>query len=168
MTQIADTTVTGSTAADITFSSISGSYNHLMVVISGRTSSAGENGTSLSVQVNGDTGTNYRFSRNVTYASSGTGVTVTSGDTQSALRLGNLWVGKVSGDYMANAQMIFPDYKSTTLRKTMLFSGGAFSDAPGVGMGFAQWQNTNAITSIKIFSTSNFDIGTRATLYGLV
>jgi hypothetical protein len=167
MTQIADTTLS-TTAADITFSTIPSTYNHLMIIISGRTSSAGENGTSLSVQVNGDTGTNYRFSRNVTYASAGSTVTVTSGDSQTALRLGNLWAGKVSGDFMANAQMIFPDYKSTTLRKTMLFSGGAFTDAPGTGTGFAQWQNTNAITSIKIFSTSNLDIGTRATLYGLV
>jgi hypothetical protein len=171
MTQIADTTL-GSSAADITFSSIPSTYNHLMILIAGRSAATNGNGTDFNVQLNGDAGSNYRYSRNTTYAGSGGTVTLTgAGSGQTSMLLGNIWtMNPASIEPVASIQMTFFDYKSTTFRKTMVFSGGTFSDAPAFGGGQALWQNTAAVTSIKLFSSGggNLATGTRATLYGLV
>jgi hypothetical protein len=168
MVQIADTTL-GSTAADITFSSIPSTYNHLMVVISGQCASASFNGTDLSVQINSDTGTNYKNARNTRYAGAGATVTL-EGAVANKCELGSIWVGTAAGagSSIASVQMTFPNYKATTLIKSMLFFGGAWSDAPAAGSGFTQWANTSAITTLKIFSSGggNLNTGTRATLYG--
>jgi hypothetical protein len=169
--QIADTTL-GAAAADITFSSIPSTYNHLMILISGRCSATNGNGTDFNVQLNADTGSNYRYSRNTTYAGSGGTVTLTgAGSGQTSMLLGNVWtMNPASIEPVASIQMTFFDYKSTTFRKTMVFSGGTFSDAPAFGSGQALWQDTAAVTSIKLFSSGggNLATGTRATLYGLV
>jgi hypothetical protein len=58
MTQLAETIVTGSVAADITFSSISGSYRHLLLTLVGRGDTAATS-VSILVQLNADTGSNY-------------------------------------------------------------------------------------------------------------
>ena len=166
MTQIADTTL-ASAAADITFSSIASTYNHLMIIISGRCSSASFNGTDLYVQLNGDSSSNYKISRNTKYAGAGTAITIEGASGQTNMFMGNLWCGTAQANSNASAQMIFPNYKLTTLQKTMLFTGGSFTDACGFGSGYAQWGNTAAITSILIKSNGgNLDVGTRATLYG--
>lgn len=164
--QIADTTL-GSAAADITFSSIPSTYNHLMVIISGACSSVSINGTDLNVQLNSDTTSNYRNARNTKYAGAGGTVTI-EGANGTNMNLGNLWVGTASSNSFANVQMTFPNYKLTTMNKTMMFMGGGISDAPGAGSGACSWSNTAAITTIKIFSSAggNFATGTRATLYG--
>ena len=166
VTQIADTTL-GSTAADITFSSIPSTYNHLMVVISGQCASASFNGTDLSVQINSDTSANYRNARNTKYGTAGATVTI-EGATGNKCELGGIWCGTAAAFAVGNVQMTFPNYKATTLNKTMMFFGGSFSDAPGAGSGMSIWQNTAAITTLKIFSSGggNLNTGTRATLYG--
>ena len=166
VTQITDTTLTSATA-DITFSSIPSTYNHLMIIISGRCSSASVNGTDLLVQLNSDTGVNYRHARNTKYAAAGSTVTIEGGSNFSSMSLGNLWGGTSSSNTISGAQMIFPNYKGTTLTKSMIFQGGCMTDAPGAGSGYGQWINFSAVTTIKIFSTGgNLDTGTRATLYG--
>jgi hypothetical protein len=82
--------------------------------------------------------------------------------------LGFLWAGKADANYNAAVQITFPNYKLTTIQKNVIFYGGAATDVPGIGTGYLHWQNTAAINSIRIFSSSNLDTGTRATLYGLV
>ena len=169
MTQIADTTL-GSTTADITFSSIPSTYNHLMIVISGKCSSTSVNGTDFNVQFNSDTGSNYRYSRNTTYAGSGGTVTLTGNNGVTSIQLGNIWAGSatVNANIMGAIQMVIPDYKSTTLRKTLIFQGGAYSDAPAAGNGHGWWDSTSAITTVKLYSAGGGSLaaGTRATLYG--
>lgn len=166
VTQITDTTL-GSAAADITFSSIPSTYNHLMIIISGRCSSGSVNGTDLLVQLNSDTGVNYRHARNTKYGAAGSTVTIEGGNNFSSMSLGNLWGGTSNSNTISGAQMIFPNYKGTTLTKSMIFNGGCMTDSPGAGSGFGQWINFSAVTTIKIFSTGgNLDTGTRATLYG--
>jgi hypothetical protein len=170
MTQIADTTL-GSAAADITFSSIPSTYNHLTILISGRCSATNLNGIDFNIQMNADTGANYRVARNVTYAGAGGSVTV-NGSTggQTSIQLGNIWVANASASNnpCGSIQFTFFDYKSTTLRKSVVFNGGSVSDAFAAGTGQGLWQNTAAITSIRLFSSGggNLDTGTRATLYG--
>lgn len=166
MTQIADTTLTTSTA-DITFSSIPSTYNHLKVVISGAAASASYNGCGFFVQINGDTATNYSYSSNTRYAGAGTTVVTNGANSQSQIELGNLWCGQAQGVSIAAIDMTFFNYKLTTLQKAMTFTGGSFTDAPGVGSGWGRWKNTAAVTSIKLYTDAgNLITGTRATLYG--
>lgn len=49
------------TTNSVTFSSIPGTFRHLMVIYSGRMASAGAVFTPIRAQVNGDTGSNYRY-----------------------------------------------------------------------------------------------------------
>ena len=166
MTQIADTTLT-SAAADITFSSIPSTYNHLKVVISGAAASVSYNGCAFYVQMNGDTATNYSYSRNTKYATPGGTVTIEGSNTQSQIELGTLWAGQAVANSIAAIDMTFFNYKLTTLHKAMTFTGGSFTDAPGAGSGWGRWKNTAAVTSIKLYSDAgNLMTGTRATLYG--
>jgi hypothetical protein len=166
MTQIADTTLTTSTA-DITFSSIPSTYNHLKVVISGTAASASYNGAAFYVQVNGDSGVNYSFSTISKYAGAGATVTLEGQNSQSQIEIGNIWCGQAAANAVSAIDMTFFNYKLTTLHKTMTFTGGSFTDAPGFGSGWGRWKNTAAITSIKLYSNAgNHAAGTRATLYG--
>jgi hypothetical protein len=166
MTQIADTTLTTSTA-DITFSSIPSTYNHLKVVISGTAATASYNGAAFYVQVNGDSGANYSFSTNTKYAGPGATVTLEGQNSQTQIELGNIWCGQAQANSISSIEMTFFNYKATTLHKGMVFTGGSWTDAPGFGSGWARWKNTAAITSIKLYSNAgNHATGTRATLYG--
>jgi hypothetical protein len=166
MTQIADTTLTTSTA-DITFSSIPSTYNHLKIVISGTAASASFNGAAFYVQVNGDTAGNYSFSTMSKYAGPGATVTLEGQNSQSQIELGNIWCGQAQANSLSSIEMTFFNYKATTLHKGMVFTGGSWTDAPGFGSGWGRWKNTAAITSIKLYSNAgNHAAGTRATLYG--
>jgi hypothetical protein len=166
MVQIADTTL-GSAAADITFSSIPSTYNHLKLVISGACASTSFNGTTFNVQVNGDTSNNYAFATVSKYAGAGATMTLEGQFSQTQFELGNIWVGQAVTNALASVEMTFFNYKGTTLRKGMTFIGGGWSDAPGTGSGSGAWKSTSAITSIKLYSGGgNFMTGTRATLYG--
>ena len=169
MTQIASTTISGSSATDITFSSIASSYNHLMIILQGKCASGSFNGTDFGVQLNSDTGSNYTTARNVKYAGAGGTVTI-EGTTTAQMYMGNIWCGNANSNAVGSVFMTFPSYKETTLYKTMTFQGGSWADAPAAGSGQARWNNTTAITTIKLYSPGggNLAIGTTATLYGLV
>jgi hypothetical protein len=166
MTQIADTTL-ASAAADITFSSIPSTYNHLKLVISGSSSSASYNGAAFYVQVNGDTGGNYSFSTVAKYAGAGATMTLEGQNSQTQIELGTIWCGQAVTNALSSIDMTFFNYKGTTLHKGMVYTGGSWTDAPGFGTGWGRWKSTSAITSIKLYSgAGNFMTGTRATLYG--
>lgn len=166
MTQIADTTL-ASTAADITFSSIPSTYNHLKLVISGSASSASFNGAAFYVQMNGDTAANYSFSTVAKYAGAGATMTLEGQNSQTQIELGTIWCGQAVANALGSIDMTFFNYKGTTLHKGMVYTGGSWTDAPGFGTGWGRWKSTSAVTSIKLYSNAgNFQIGTRATLYG--
>jgi hypothetical protein len=166
MTQIADTTL-ASAAADITFSSIPSTHNHLKLVISGSSSTTSFNGAAFYVQVNGDSGGNYSFSTVAKYAGAGATMTLEGQNSQTQIELGTIWCGQAVANSLSSIDMTFFNYKLTTLHKGMVYSGGSWTDAPGFGTGWGRWKSTSAITSIKLYSTAgNFMTGTRATLYG--
>lgn len=165
MSQISTSTL-GSAAADFTFSSIPSTYNHLMLIIAG-ISAGSYNGLSLKVQLNSDTGANYAHARNTIYAGNGTAITLGAATGQTSMDMGTIWAGVAQAGNVGAVQMIFPSYKETTLYKNMIFNGGTWSDGGGCGQGWCRWGNTAAVTTIKVFSTQNFAIGTTATLYGM-
>jgi len=169
VTQIADTTL-ASAAADITFSSIPSTYNHLMLVISGFGTSAAANGAKLFMQFNGASGgTDYSHSRNVKYGTAGATVTIEGAFSDSRIDLGYVWCGTAVTNATGAATINIMNYKGTTLFKRATFFGGSSTDAPGAGAGAGVWKSTSAVTSVKITTdATNLGIGTRATLYGMV
>ena len=136
------TTTLGSTASTVTFSSISGSYTDLVLVITTKDSGTGANWTAL--QFNSDTGSNYSWTQlggNGSTASSTRGTSTT-----------NLRVGAISTTSFTPAIIHIMNYANTTTNKTAI-SRNSLADYPTSGSASAfvgLWRNTSAITSIDI------------------
>lgn len=156
-TPIATTTL-GSSQSSVTFSSISGSYTDLVLVIGG--TSNGLAGCTL--QFNGDTGSNY--SNTVMY-----GIYTTAGiqnaRSTNATNIGDL--GQL--DTIESTVIIqIQNYSNSTTNKTVLGKGGTTTNGiimAAVGL----WRNTAAITSIVvgIQNAKTFSSGTVFSLYGI-
>ena len=153
----------GSAAASVTFSSISGVYTDLVLVISELNNTA--TNTSFQFQVgNGsiDTGSNY--SATEIY---GTG-TVAGSDRASNDTGGYLnGPGIGTSTTIPNAYVMhFMNYSNTTTYKTVLIRGGS-SDQNTVAV-VNLWRSTSAINTIKIFqSVNNMATGSTFSLYGI-
>lgn len=151
------TTTLGSAAADVTFSSISGSYTDLVLIVNGKNAATDQG---LVVQVgNGsiDTGSNYSS----TYIL-GDGSNPASG-RQSNQTYG--LAGRMDGNNSTSI-VHFMNYANTTTYKTFLGRG---NDGTYVIQHVALWRSTSAINTIKIFNLSsvNFASGCTFTLYGI-
>ena len=153
------TTTLGSAQANVEFTSISGFFTDLLLIMNlGNASS--EN---TLIQFNSDTGSNYSF----TFLS-GDGSSASSGrsSNQTQIRVeSNSAPG--TGASSAIDLVYIMNYSNTTTNKTVLTrsNNAAAGTAATVGL----WRNTNAITSIKIFgvSASNLVAGSTFTLYGI-
>lgn len=155
-TPIASQTV-GTATNSITFSSLPQNYTDLILVISGGMDTT--TGYALSVQVNGDTGSNY----STTYLI-GNGSTTYSGvySTQPAMYLGAPAKNTLDGAYILQ----FQNYSNSATNKTVLArtNSAALSTWASVSL----WRNTAPITSIKIYpETANWLSGTTFTIYGV-
>lgn len=152
-TPIATNTL-GSAASSVTFSSISGTYTDLIIVINGLQNTGGAD----AFEFNGDTGSNYSYTLlygDGTVAGSSRGSNLTSVD------FGVFYLGTTQSVATINVQ----NYSNTTTYKTVISrsSGGGFVSAR-TGL----WRSTAAITSIKISCGANtFSSGTMFTLYGI-
>jgi hypothetical protein len=147
------TTTLGSSSSSVTFSSISGAYTDLVLVIAGTMSS----GDATSVQVNSDTGSNYSSTRLYGDGTTATSDRLTS-QTKSALGL------------MMPAQSVFTvhfmNYANTTTYKTFLGRSSAASGFVEAAVGL--WRNTAAITSITATTAGQtYQTGSTFSLYGI-
>lgn len=149
--------VLSTSASSVTFSSISGSYRDLIFVA--YTPSNGQ--TFHAVELNGDTGANYRSVSMM-------------GDSSSTLyyrdnnRSGRFSVNGLEG---LNGNLLsiwhFLDYSVTNKFKSVLTRGNNTSNK--ISAISNNWNSTNAITQIRIFSIDNsFPSGSTFYLFGLV
>jgi hypothetical protein len=145
----------GSSAATVTFSSISGSYTDLILIISGTNTAGGEN---LLMQFNGDTGSNY--SRTILLGNGSTATSVRASSVTEA-RIGQ--VQTTPSTTIANVM----NYSNTTTNKTVLSRDGNAGANTQANVNL--WRSTSAITSILIYqsSSANFLTGSTFTLYGI-
>ena len=155
---IATTTLTTATAS-VTFSSISGNYTDLVLIIGGL---ASEN-TQVQFQFNGDTGSNY--SSTTMYG---------DGSTAGSVRTVNQTQANVGGiavtDPGTNVIHIM-NYANSTSYKTVIgryttINTGSYYEA---GYRAGLWRSNNAITSIKVMlpSTYTYSTDTVFSLYGI-
>ena len=152
------TTTTSGGAPSVTFSSITGTYTDLVIIVNGGASTAAD----LQMQFNGDTATNY--SRTVL---TGNGSTATSSRMTStaSIRIDN--EGSLSTSFPnQNAIINVMNYSNATTYKTAV--SRANNGATGVDASVGLWRNTAAITSVVLFpNTGTFTNGTTLTLYGI-
>ena len=152
------TTTLGSAASEIIFSSIASSWTDLMVVLIATHSTGG---SSARMQFNGDTGTNYSYTR-----LSGDGATATSGrGTSTAFIIINNQLGTTNPSLIRiNIFSYAGSTNKTVLTESAEDQNGTGNVARVVGL----WRNTAAITSLRLFpGSANFNAGTTATLYGI-
>ena len=156
------TNTLGSAAASVTFSSISGAYTDLVLVVSNITNASSTN--SVFLRFNSDSTTNYSS----TFLEG-------NGSTASSNRVSNRTVidsGYNVGLSTTNpGQVIFNimNYANTTTFKTVISRfAQAAGAAPGTSATVSLWRKTpEAITAIEVRCDVNFGIGTTFTLYGI-
>jgi hypothetical protein len=161
--ELISTTILGSSAASVTFSSIPNTFRHLQLRITLRDTFATEQ-IGASMQFNGDTGSNYAY-----HFLKGNGGTVTSSSAAGYDRLDILRTSgsnATSGIYMPQIIDIL-DYASTSKNKTArVLTGGDTTNVKYIGLHSGLWISTAAINSINIYSQT-LATGSRFSLYGL-
>ena len=145
-------TVLGSNSADVTLSSISGSYTDLVIVISGTANTT----TAFDVRFNGDSGSNYSATR-----ITGNVSTATSIRSSNAT---NMPLGNITTSQSVSIINIM-NYSNTTTNKTIIARGNSADTLTNAIVGL--WRNTSAITSIN-FTGGTFQAGTTFTIYGIL
>ena len=158
--KIATSTVTGSSVADVTFSSISGAYTDIVLVAQIKIQST----TSATVfQLNGDANSNYSY----TVLTGNGSAASSSRTTSSAYGIVDFNGFPPTAANTFNAVLMsFNNYSNSTTNKTVL--SRANNAASGVDALVSLWRNTAAITSIKLFNTgANISVGSTFTIYGI-
>ena len=156
-TPIATTTL-GSDTASYTFSSISGSYTDLILVSS--VSSTHSITTSLVLQFNGDTATNYSNTRLL-----GDGSSATSDRDSNVVSPRIALIGNSSSEFNPVITHL-NNYSNATTYKTIVSRGNYASGFVTAYSGL--WRSTSAITSVKVFTLAgSLRTGSTFTLYGI-
>ena len=154
-TPIATTTV-GSAVSSLTFSSL-GSYTDIIIVCNG-TGGISSNDSSILIQFNADTGSNYSS----TYLL-GNGSSSASGVISPATSIYSM---RINGTTNSTGIAHIMNYGNSNTYKTVISRGNSPQYAIAlVGL----WRSTAAITSIKLLEQNggNFQTGFTATLYGI-
>lgn len=160
-----ETQVLGSSAASVTFSSLStyaSTYQHLQLRYVARATTSG-NLQQVWMQVNADTGSNYRG-----HVLRGTGSSVVSG---SVAQGGTVDVGMVtgatsaSGNFGAGVIDLLDAFETSKYKVARNLTGA--TDGNQLELRSWLWMNTNALTQITLnpFGDS-FVTGSRFSLYG--
>jgi hypothetical protein len=149
------THTTSGTSTTYTFSTIPNTYTDLILIVNGSGSTAQDS----YIQINGDTASNYSFTRIY-----GTGAVAASdrGSSETSMKAGNFSTSP-------NANLIhFMNYSNTTTFKTVLPRSGDAGTGSAVIASAGLWRSTAAISSITLFVLAgNISSGAMFTLYGI-
>jgi hypothetical protein len=148
------TTTLGSAASSVTFSSISGTYTDLVLIVN---ASLASGAASLLMRYNSDSGTNYSGTRLI-----GNGSAASSERTTSATQND---IGYFNTS-MCTSVVSIQNYSNSTTYKTCLVRANTSEYVFGQ---VQMWRNTAAVTNVNITNSSavNFNVGSTFTLYGI-
>ena len=153
-----DKITVGTATPSITFSSISGSYTDLVLVMD---LGAGTAGVDIYCQVNGDTASNYSHTR---ITGNGTAASSSRGTSLAYMRFSDGGSPQTTANSVT--QVSFMNYSNTTTYKTAL--NRASNGNRGTGGVVNLWRSTAAITSITVYlSSGNITAGSTFSLYGI-
>jgi hypothetical protein len=159
-TPIATASVSNTTTAGLTFSSVPSTYTDLVLIFNGNADASG-NGTRL--RFNGDTASNYSDTAlrgNGTTASSARETSTTNGFVITGYGYGSTVT--LSEVTIVNIQ----NYANTTTYKTSLIRTGAAAGATSAAVGL--WRSTSAINTLYVYAENGYLLnGSNATLYGI-
>jgi hypothetical protein len=169
MRKLADSTLTVA-ASSFDFTSIPATFAHLMLVLYLRGDAAATNVDAV-IRFNADSGANY--DRQLLYGTAATaGASETLAGTSIGIGAGALPGGNAPVGVLGQCDVCIAHYAGSAKQKSLearssgksgIASGNLYSSRVS---GF--WRSTAAINEIQILtSTGNWDIGSRATLYGL-
>lgn len=153
------TTTLGSSTASVTFSSISGSYTDLVLVLN--------YGITVDyyaprIRFNSDTGSNYSDT-----ILSGNGSSASSERHSNGTSLTFSSTGVVSNSLQNTFIMQVNNYSNSTTYKTAIARNSAPANEAAAGVGL--WRSTSAITSITLLlGSGNYMSGSTFTLYGIL
>jgi hypothetical protein len=157
-TPIASQTASGSESS-LTFSSLPQGYTDLILVFQGKVDSGSGD---LGLRFNSDTGSNY----STTWLSSQ--ANGTSGRSTSATSITATEYAYLDSTGFTLSTINFQNYSNATTYKTVLVRSGKANYNVDAKVGL--WRNTNAITSITVFTTGSgpaFSSGSTFSLYGI-
>lgn len=149
------TTTLGSAQSTVSFTSISGSFTDLVLIVNGGLDSGS---AECNLRFNSDTGSNYSYT-----ALEGNG---TSASSYRASNQTRLWFTSYYSASRSMSIINIQNYSNSTTYKTAVIrhNNASVYTAASVGL----WRSTSAITAIELFPTSNnWATGTTFTLYGI-
>ena len=152
----------GSAAATVTFSSIPSTYTDLVLVCNFGTTSVSPS-PSLTLQFNGDTGTNYSMTN-----LRGNGTSAASSRQTSATAMNFTYFDANTIIEIVTANIM--NYSNTTTYKTALGRGNSTSTtAPGTQASVGLWRSTSAINSITVLldTATTYLAGSTFNLFGV-
>jgi len=155
------TNTLGSSAASVTFSSISGAYTDLVLVMNVRNTDSNRYGL---LRFNSDTGSNYSVT---VLAGTSAGAVSYRASNQTKLFIHYTDPLPTAASTFAGFIVNFQNYSNTTTYKTILdrVSNSATATEALVGL----WRNTSAISNIEIFCDGgSYTSGSTFTLYGIL
>lgn len=161
-------TLLGASAASISFASIPATYEHLRLVLNGRSDRVNELDT-MNCTFNNDGGANY-YDERFSFDSSGAAASETLGDVRFSWA--RIAAANANANFPGEAELLIPCYARTVFQK-MALSSFAYSFTnlttdQNAGEYMGRWASTAAINRVDIFgSGGNFIAGTIATLYGI-
>ena len=155
--KIATTTVSNTSTATVTLSSITSSYTDLVLVFVG-----GCDNSSMRMRFNSDTGSNY----SVTLMSgTGSAANSTRQSSQDAILVAGAYGAQTA---TSNTIVQIQNYSNTTTHKTVLSRNNEASSATEAFVGL--WRNTAAISTISLTAINGTGFwfnGSKVTLYGI-
>ncbi len=165
---IATVTVSSGTA-NVEFTSIPATYTHLQVRYLARSARTNDNGATMLIQFNSDTGNNYSY--HIVYGD-GASATAYNGSTTNVMRSYSVCSSSSSNTDIYGVGVIdILDYANTNKYKTLRHLGGYDRNGAGeLNLASGLWQSTNAITSIKFTlseSVANYETDSHFALYGI-
>jgi hypothetical protein len=164
---IATTTVGSGGTSTITFSSIPATYTHLQIRAIGRTARAANNGDTVSIRFNSDTGNNY--ARHLLYGS-GSAAGADAASSTNLIVVTRFSASLATSGIVGAGVIDILDYANTSKYKTARSLGGVDLNGDGeLYLASGLWMNTNAITSVEIISntSSSFNQYSSFALYGI-
>jgi len=149
----------GTAATTVTFSSISGSYRDLVLVVAGGSNSY----STFEIKFNGSSA-NYTWAG--MEANGGSSAHVPSGAATALVGNYNYWVEDIGTSNTIYQMQLF-EYAQTNKHKSALYRVSAA--ATGVGNYFGRWADTSAVTSIAVgrAAGNTWRTGTTFALYGV-
>ena len=166
-----ETQILGSTSASVTFSNLNSTYGstyqHLQLRMVARSERASFDRDLFLMEINSDTGSNYAWHGLV---GAGNAVYSTSGTSQIRIDLVSYLQASQSpsGAFSAYSVDLLDPFETTKTKVIRSLSGGTVrSSEAGVALSSGLWNNTNAMTTIKVYAPGNLSAGSRFSLYGI-